>query len=278
MALITPNTGIINPYDTHTSIVQNTLQNGLSAGISAVSGAHVHRKPNSVPKDFDGLATVMPQDWMLTGKTRVTYKGKNGEKHCVSKCINFIDTAQVYGSGESEKICGKLVQKMNREDFVIQDKFYVVLQVTDVLHPASSPVKQLERSLKKMGLDYIDIYLVHGPIHLQTYSMIAKGTAECVDKGLTKCRGIVFQSYSSLAQGRLTKKYSVENPPPKQHRSSSYNMKDIEPVIDVLRRIADKRGKSISSVALYYNLCKGITPVFGIRKSEQAEQSCQCLG
>jgi len=38
-----------------------------------------------------------------------------------------------------------------------------------------------------MGLDYVDTCLVHGPIHIQPISIIAKGMAECVDKGLTKC-------------------------------------------------------------------------------------------
>ncbi|KAJ4350493.1 uncharacterized protein N0V89_009114 [Didymosphaeria variabile] len=329
--------------------------------MSAVSGGHVQKKPNPVPKDFDGLATVVPEDWIPSADRRITYKGKHGDvqaplisigawswgdtstfhwkdeeydavnegwKHCLSHGVNFIDTAQVYGSGKSEEICGKLVSKLKREDFVMQTKFFVVPQTSDLLHPISSPVKKLEWSLKNMGLDYVDIYLVHGPIHLQTYSMIAKGMAECVDRGLTRCvgvanysleemikmqqelakydvplatnqcefnvlrrqpeisgllqgckeRGIVFQSYSSLAQGRLTGKYSVENPPPKEYRFSSYDMKDIEPVIDVLRRIAEKHNKSISSVALNYNLCKGITPVVGVRKLEQAQQNCQSLG
>lgn len=40
---------------------------------------------------------------------------------------------------------------------------------------------------------------------------------------LQTCREncIVFQSYSSLAQGRLSGKYTKDNPPPKTHRFSS---------------------------------------------------------
>ncbi|KAF2807183.1 Aldo/keto reductase [Mytilinidion resinicola] len=217
---------------------------------------------------------------------------------------------------------------MPRSDFVIQTKFYVVPQMTDILHPTEAPLLKLKTSLKNLGLDYVDIYLVHGPIHIQSFERIAKGMAECVDKGLTKCvgvanystedmikmqeelakygvplainqcefsvlrrqpetsgllqackeRGIVFQSYSSLAQGRLTGKYTKDNPPPKSYRFSSYDMADIEPVLEVLKRIADKRGVSITAVALNYNLCKGITPVVGIRKEEQAIDDCQALG
>jgi aryl-alcohol dehydrogenase-like predicted oxidoreductase len=54
-------------------------------------------------------------------------------------------------------------------------------------------------------------------------------------------------------------------------------MKDIDPVVSVLRQIGEKHGVSPGAVALNYNLCKGITPVVGIRKVEQAEQNCSSL-
>jgi aryl-alcohol dehydrogenase-like predicted oxidoreductase len=47
------------------------------------------------------------------------------------------------------------------------------------------------------------------------------------------CYGIVFQSYSSLAQGRLSGKYTKDNPPPKTYRFSSYPMEEIEPTLQV---------------------------------------------
>lgn len=345
--------------------MQHVLQAGLSSGMSAVSGLHTggHVKPNPVRDTnptFDGLASIIPESETPSVRNLVTYRGKNGNvqapplcigawpwgdkatfhwndsefpavqeawRHCVSRGVNFIDTAQVYGTGKSEAICGRLFQGMNRSDFVIQTKFFVVPQLKDILHPKSAPLKKLETSLKNLGVDFVDIYLVHGPIHVQSISMIAKGMAECVDKGLAKCvgvanysekdmvrmaeelakynvplainqcefsvlrrqpelsgllkackdRGIVFQSYSSLAQGRLSGKYNRDNQPPKQYRFSSYDMKDVEPVLDVLRRIGEKHGVKPGAVALNYNLCKGITPVVGIRKEQQAVENCSSL-
>ncbi|RMZ67611.1 alcohol dehydrogenase [Pyrenophora seminiperda CCB06] len=344
--------------------MQHILQAGLSAGMSAVSGLHTgkHTKPNPIDPSFDGLAAAMPQDWIPSASQKVIYKGKTSDvhapplcigawswgdtatwnwkpeeephvvsawKHCVSAGVNFIDTAQVYGTGRSEAICGKLFQDMPRDSFIIQTKYFVVPQAKDILHPIDAPLKKLQTSLKNFNLDYVDIYLVHGPIHLQTISMIAKGMADCVNAGLTKTvgvanysladmlkmsdelakhgvplainqveysvlrrepeisgllqackeRGIVLQSYSSLAQGRLTGKYTVEHAPPKEYRFSSYDMKDVEPVNAVLKRIGERRGGlPISAVALNYNLCKGITPVVGVRKEEQAVANCKALG
>ncbi|KAK3710956.1 hypothetical protein LTR37_009977 [Vermiconidia calcicola] len=343
--------------------MQHVLQAGLSSGMSAVSGIHTgdHAKPNPVNPSFNGLANVMPEDWIPTGDTKVRYKGKNGDiyappfsigawswgdkstwhwspeekpavveawKRCLSKGVNFIDTAQVYGTGASEVICGELVKGMPRDSFVMQTKYYVVPQIKDILHPVDAPLKKLETSLKNFGLDYVDIYLVHGPIHGQSISMIAQGMADCVNKGMAKTvgvanysledmnkmqeelakydvplatnqvessvlrrlpelsgllqackqRGIVLQSYSSLAQGRLTGKYTKDSPPPKEYRFSSYDMADIEPVNALLKKVADGHDVPISAVALNYNLCKGITPVVGVRKEEQAVSNCAALG
>jgi aryl-alcohol dehydrogenase-like predicted oxidoreductase len=93
-----------------------------------------------------------------------------------------------------------------------------------------------------------------------------------------KQRGIIFQSYSSLAQGRLSGKYTAENPPPKEYRFSSYPMEEIEPTLRVLKEIASARGKPMSAVALNYNLSKGVCPVVGFRKRSQVEDNLQALG
>ncbi|CAI6342507.1 unnamed protein product [Periconia digitata] len=341
--------------------MQKKLQSGLQSGMSAVSGIHKNRKPNYVAEDFDGLAAVTPQDWTPTSSEQITYRGKNGSVQVPNLCIgawswgdtatwhwddsefpalemawkqllengiNFVDTAQVYGNGKSEEICGKLFSGLQRDTYIIQTKYYAVPQLTDVLHPASSPVRKLENSLGSLGLSYVDIYLIDGPIHIQSISSMAKALAECVDKGLTKCVGvanydekdmlkmrdelakydvplatnqceysilrrmpetsgllqackendIVFQSYSSLAQGRLTGKYNTKYPPPKQYRFSSYDMKDVEPILAILKNIADARGIPISAVALNYNMCKGATPVVGVRKPEQVQDNIEAFG
>lgn len=93
-----------------------------------------------------------------------------------------------------------------------------------------------------------------------------------------KERGIVFQSYSSSAQARLSGKYTPENPAPKEYRFSSYPMEEIEPTLDVLRAIAEERKKLISAVALNYNISKGVIPVVGMRKASQVQENFNALG
>ena len=116
--------------------MQQALQTGLSAGMSAVSGIH-SSKPTPAPTDFDGLATLRPQSEVPTPQSRVNLKSARDEvqdpyisigawswgdtatfnwkpeqlqdvkaawKLLREAGLNFIDTAQAYGSGKSERI------------------------------------------------------------------------------------------------------------------------------------------------------------------------------
>jgi aryl-alcohol dehydrogenase-like predicted oxidoreductase len=337
------------------------LQNGLSAGMSATSGIH-SSKPKPVPAEFAGKNTL-PQSVCPGPRDRTEFKtakppavkaapicigawpwGDKGTfhwsedelpavkaawKYMYGAGLNFIDTATVYGDGRSEEIVGELVRDLPRDSVVIQTKYLgLPTAPQNYLHPSDAVVRELKKSLGRMKLDYVDIYMVHGPIHPQGIKTIAKGLAKCVDEGLARSvgianydtddlikmhdalaehgillatqqveysvlrrlpetngqiaecqrRGIVFQSYSSLGQGKLSGKYSAANPPPKSYRFSNYDMKDIEPTLDVLRGIAERRGKAVASVSLNYIVSKGGLPVVGIRNEQQAKDAVEALG
>ena len=78
-----------------------------------------------------------------------------------------------------------------------------------------------------------------------------------------KKRGIVFQSYSSLAQGRLSGKYGKDKEPPSSYRFSQIPMEKVEPTLGVLRDIAGRRGVSVAAVALSYNMTLTCGWVYG---------------
>ncbi|MBZ0272051.1 aldo/keto reductase [bacterium] len=76
---------------------------------------------------------------------------------------NFIDTANAYTNGSSEKIVGELV-KSDRERYVIATKYTLVQRDGDpnaAGNQRKSLVAALDASLKRLGLDYIDLYWVH---------------------------------------------------------------------------------------------------------------------
>ncbi len=76
---------------------------------------------------------------------------------------NFIDTADIYTDGTSEKLVGEFVAG-NREHFVLATKYSNSAPVGDpnaAGNHRKNMVQSLEASLKRMQLDYIDLYWLH---------------------------------------------------------------------------------------------------------------------
>ncbi len=71
--------------------------------------------------------------------------------------INLFDTAEDYNT---EKIIGKAIKKINREKVVLSTKKKVLNQ--DRLITGKELVRGVEKSLRKLQTDYIDIYNFHG--------------------------------------------------------------------------------------------------------------------
>ncbi len=76
--------------------------------------------------------------------------------------INFMDTANVYNDGESERIIGKAVRE-NREKWVIATKVHG--NMGDDVNAAGSHrfhiMSAVEESLKRLDTDHIDVYYLH---------------------------------------------------------------------------------------------------------------------
>ena len=86
--------------------------------------------------------------------------------------VNLIDTAPGYNFGNSEKILGKALEGMNREDVVIITKCGVTWdqemkgdlfnKVNGIKNLNSASIKrEIEESLKRIGTDYVDVYMTH---------------------------------------------------------------------------------------------------------------------
>lgn len=78
---------------------------------------------------------------------------------------NFIDTADFYTAGESEKILGRLIDRAGvRERLVLTSKATNTVDPTDPNASGNGRkhiMRAVEASLKRLGTDYIDLYLLH---------------------------------------------------------------------------------------------------------------------
>ena len=79
--------------------------------------------------------------------------------------INFIDTANVYSRGESERVTGRAL-KGRRDEVILATKVHGVMVDGDQNARGNSRrhIKlQCEASLQRLGTDYIDLYQLHRP-------------------------------------------------------------------------------------------------------------------
>ncbi|ABS03784.1 aldo/keto reductase [Kineococcus radiotolerans] len=79
--------------------------------------------------------------------------------------INFIDTADVYSAGESERIVGKALAGGRRENVVLATKFHNAMGQDRNQRGNSRRwiMTAVEDSLRRLGTDWIDLYQVHRP-------------------------------------------------------------------------------------------------------------------
>ena len=82
---------------------------------------------------------------------------------CLDAGVNFIDTADLYSSGDSEKILGAAI-KGRRDRLLISTKatFRVGEDVNAVGSSRHHLIRACEASLKRLGTDHIDVYFMHG--------------------------------------------------------------------------------------------------------------------
>ena len=87
-------------------------------------------------------------------------------KHSVEAGINFIDTANVYSEGLSEEMTGAAIRNLglNRDDLVIATKVRGKMGSgpNDTGLTRKHILQQVDESLKRLQMEYIDLYQIHG--------------------------------------------------------------------------------------------------------------------
>ncbi|NLD78679.1 MAG: aldo/keto reductase, partial [Acidimicrobiales bacterium] len=91
--------------------------------------------------------------------------------------------------------------------------------------------------------------------------------------------GVVPLAYSPIGQGRLTGKYSADDPPPGRRGFSDHPMAVVDDVVAELRRIGEAHDdRTPSQVALNWIISKGAVPIPGAKNRAQAEENAGALG
>jgi len=113
--------------------------------------------------------------------------------------VALIDTAEVYGGGESERIIGRLLadRPADRSRIVLATKFMPLPQKLNV---GAALRSALLGSIERLGVERVDLYQIHGPVSLRSKGAIAEALAAVVNEGLTRAVGVSNYSSSEVAK------------------------------------------------------------------------------
>ncbi|XP_051154638.1 aldo-keto reductase AKR2E4-like isoform X1 [Leptopilina boulardi] len=126
---------------------------------------------------------------------------ENAIRHAINIGYRHFDCAAVYGN---EREIGKVVREKIADGTVKREDLFIVTKVWNDDHKEQQVVEACKSSLKKFGLDYIDLYLIHWPMcdsndvdYIETW----RGMEKCIELNLTKSIGL--SNFNSMQITRI---------------------------------------------------------------------------
>ncbi len=186
-------------------------------------------------------------------------------RSAIGSGYRLIDTAEMYAGGHTESLIGQAMLGFNRDELFITTKvWHTQLRYRDV-------IQSLHQSLRRLGTDYVDLFLIHWPnpsVHLEE---TFQAMNELASDGKARHLGVSNFDLSNLKRARelarpalanIQVRYSLIQRRPQQNGLLAYcQEKDIvltaySPIKGgllsrpLLREIAQKYGVPPAQVAL----------------------------
>lgn len=117
--------------------------------------------------------------------------------------VNFFDHADIYDSGHAEEVFGEVVEPAMRQKMIIQSKCGII---PGKAYDFSKEhiVESVEKSLKRLKTDYLDLLLLHRPDTLMEPEEVAEAFEELEKSGKVRYFGV---SNENSMQMELLNKY-----------------------------------------------------------------------
>jgi aryl-alcohol dehydrogenase-like predicted oxidoreductase len=115
-------------------------------------------------------------------------------KSALDKGVNFFDTANVYSAGRSEEILGQSLRSLG----LARDQFVLATKVMGRMGPGPNQAglsryhifQALDASLKRLQLDHVDLYQIHGTDPLTPVEETLDALDDCVRAGKVRYLGV----------------------------------------------------------------------------------------
>lgn len=215
-----------------------------------------------------------------------TWQAESGEiaKQAVKSALEagyrHIDTAMIYGNEES-------VGEAIKESGIPRERLFITTKLWNKDHSYDKAKLAIDESLERLGLDYLDLYLIHWPNpvdyrdHWQEANAGAwKAMEEALNSGKVKSIGVSnflthhLKALEETASFQPVVNQIYLNPSDQQQEIVSYCknkgilLEAYSPLgtgdifkLDELEEIAKAHGKTVAQVVLRWSLQKGFVPL-----------------
>ena len=99
--------------------------------------------------------------WLTFGVGIEARSARDCVRRAFDTGINFIDTANVYGRGAAESFLGEVLTDYDRSSYVLATKLFFPMSDTDYGLSRQQVLKQVDASLARLKVDYVDLYQCH---------------------------------------------------------------------------------------------------------------------
>ncbi|WP_144526486.1 aldo/keto reductase [Peribacillus simplex] len=200
----------------------------------------------------------------------------NAVKVAIKHGYRSIDTAAIY---ENEEGVGQGIREGIKEAGISREDLFVTSKVWNADLGYESAIAAYEKSLKKLGLEYLDLYLIHWPVEGK-YKEAWRALETLYKEGKVKAIGVSnFQIHhlKDLMEGAEVKPMvnQVECHPRLTQKEvqafckeQGIQLEAWSPLMqgelldnDVLQAIAAKHGKSVAQVILRWDIQNGIVTI-----------------
>jgi len=147
--------------------------------------------------------------WKIGGGREADYSQDKESIEAIRAAIKMgythIDTAEMYGVGHCEELVGEAIKDFDRGDLFITTKVTKTnLRYDDVIAAA-------ERSLERLQIDYIDLYLIHAPNPEIPIKETMKAMDDLVNQGKVRFIGVSNFSLEDLKEAQKCARNNIVN-------------------------------------------------------------------
>lgn len=197
----------------------------------------------------------------------------NAVKTAIKHGYRSVDTAAIY---ENEEGVGKGIQEGLKEAGISREELFVTSKVWNADLGYESTIAAYETSLKKLGLEYLDLYLIHWPVEGK-YRDAWRALETLYKEGRVKAIGVSNFQIHHLED--LMKDAEIKPMVNQVERHPRLTQKELQafcqnngiqleawsPLMqgqlldnEVLQEIADKHNKSVAQIILRWHLQHGV--------------------